>query len=48
MAKTHQRISVENQQRIENIGRYGESFNDVVGRLIDYWEEGHIKKQIKV
>jgi hypothetical protein len=36
-----QKVSPENLERIANIGKYGESFNDVLSRLLDYWEEGH-------
>jgi bisphosphoglycerate-dependent phosphoglycerate mutase len=38
----YQRVSDENMEKIENsIGKFGESFDDVLKRLIQYWEEGH-------
>jgi hypothetical protein len=45
MARTHQRISEENQQRLATIGLFGQSFNGVIGKLIDFWEEGHVKNK---
>ena len=41
---TYQRVSPDNMQRIEQIGKFGESFDDVLGRLLDYWEETGNKK----
>ena len=38
----YQRVSDENMERIEDgIGKFGESFDDVLSRLIDYWVKGH-------
>jgi hypothetical protein len=36
----YQRVSPENMQYIEKIGKFGESFDDVLGRLLKYWETG--------
>lgn len=36
---THKRVSYKNIERIEKIGKFGESFNDVLSRLLDFWEE---------
>jgi len=35
-----ERASPGNLERIANIGKYGESFDDVLGRLLTYWETG--------
>jgi len=35
-----QKVSPENLERVANIGKYGESFDDVLSRLIKYWETG--------
>lgn len=35
----YQRVSPENMERVEKIGKFGESFDDVLGRLLDYWEK---------
>jgi hypothetical protein len=40
-----QKVSPENLERIANVGRYGESFNDVLGRLLDLKED--IDRSIK-
>jgi hypothetical protein len=37
---TFQRISLENMERVENgIGKFGESLDDVFGRLLDLTED---------
>jgi hypothetical protein len=36
----YQRVSDENMERIVGIGKFGESFDDVLVRLLDYWETG--------
>jgi len=37
----YQRVSPENMADIENgIGKFGESFDDVLKRLITYWKTG--------
>ena len=35
----YQRVSDENMERIVIIGKYGESFDDVLGRLLDVYED---------
>lgn len=35
----YQRVSPENMERIEKMGTFGESFNDVLGRLLDNYEK---------
>ncbi len=44
MVKT-QKVSEENLERIAKIGKYKESFDNILGRLLDYWETG--KKEEK-
>jgi len=35
-----QKVSTENMKRVENgIGKYGETFDDVFGRLLDLYED---------
>lgn len=36
---THKRISYRNVERVEKIGNFGESFDDVITRVLDAWEE---------
>jgi hypothetical protein len=38
---THKRISYKNVDRIMDIGKMGDSFDDVISRVLDYWEDGH-------
>jgi len=33
-----QRISLANMDRVKKIGIYGETFNDVITRLLDCWD----------
>jgi len=40
---THKRISYKNIDRVKKIGNFGESFNDVIERLLDFWESEHGK-----
>lgn len=37
-------VTVNNMERVAKIGKYGESFNDVLGRLLNYWETGKKKE----
>jgi hypothetical protein len=39
------RLSPANIQRISQIGKFGESFDDVIGRLLDFFEESNKKKK---
>lgn len=42
----YQRVSNENMERIENIGKFGESFNDVLDMLLELYERMYdIKKE---
>lgn len=38
---THKRISYRNIDRIKKIGEFGESFDMVLSRVLDYWDDGH-------
>lgn len=38
---THKRVSYKNIERVTRIGKFGESFNDVIGRILDFWESRH-------
>lgn len=42
---THKRISYKNIDRVKKLGNFGESFNDVMGRLLDFWESEHNKNK---
>jgi len=33
------RISKKNAERLITIGKFGETFDDVLGRILDGWEE---------
>lgn len=41
-----QRVSPENLERVKKIGQFGESFDDVIGRVLDFWEEQK-EKEVK-
>jgi hypothetical protein len=43
---THKRISYKNVDRIMDIGKMGDSFDDVISRVLDYWEDGHKKGDV--
>jgi predicted CopG family antitoxin len=38
-------ITVENYQRLKNIGSFQESFNDVISKLLEKYETKQITKQ---
>ena len=40
----HERISDENLNRIKRIGKMGDTVNDVIGKLLDFYEEWQDKK----
>lgn len=44
---THKRISYKNIDRVKRIGNFGESFNDVIGRLLDFWESEHENAEVR-
>jgi len=44
---THKRISYKNIERVKRIGNFGESFNDVIGRLLDFWESEHENTEVR-
>jgi hypothetical protein len=42
---THKRVTYRNIARIESIGKMGESFNDVITKLLDDYERRQKRKQ---
>lgn len=42
---THRRISNTNIERMDAIGKFKESYNDIITRLLDFWEENHITEK---
>jgi predicted CopG family antitoxin len=38
-------VTVENYQRLKNIGSFQESFNDVISKLLEKYETKQITKQ---
>ena len=42
---THKRVSYRNIERIENIGKMGDTFNDVLTLILDDYEKKHKKRK---
>ena len=38
------RVSKRNAERLVSVGKFGESFDDVIGRLLDHYEKQEKKK----
>jgi len=39
-ATEHIRITITTKEKLRNLGRAGDSFEDVVSTLIEYWKTG--------
>jgi hypothetical protein len=44
MARKNISISDTNHKRLSKLGQYGETMDDIIGRILDYWEKGHNMK----
>lgn len=48
---TNIRINVRTRNQLRDLGKYGDSMDDIVKRLIEFWNEGHressISEQVK-
>jgi len=41
MPRTSVQMSMATRDRIKTVGRMGDSYEDVINRLIDFWEQHH-------
>lgn len=41
---TNIRLNVRTRDQLAEIGKYGESMDDIVKRLLAFWNEGHKEK----
>jgi hypothetical protein len=46
MARKNISISEINHKRLSKLGQYGETMDDIIGRILDYWEKGHSVKPV--
>jgi len=45
MPRTSVQMSMATRDRIKTVGRMGDSYEDVINRLIDFWEQHHIEEK---